>query len=55
MAQYRTDLRDINFNLFELFQTEQYIDGYEVNDLKEIVAQFDNFVEKEVESTSDVQ
>ncbi len=48
MAQYRTDLKDINFNLFELFQCQSYIEGYEVNDLKEIVNQFDKFIENEV-------
>ncbi|MBT5095142.1 MAG: acyl-CoA dehydrogenase [Halobacteriovoraceae bacterium] len=48
MAQYRTDLEDINFTLFDLLKTEQFIEGYEANDLKDIVREYDKFIEKEV-------
>lgn len=48
MANYKTDLRDINFNLFELLKVEKYSSDMEVNDLKDLISQFDNFVEKEI-------
>lgn len=48
MARYQSDLKDINFNLFDLLEVQQYAEGYEAQDLKEIISQFDKFVENEV-------
>lgn len=51
MANYRTDIQDINFTLFDLLKAERHMEGYEANDLKEIINQFDKFVENEVYPT----
>lgn len=48
MARYQSDLNDINFNLFDLLEVQKYAEGYEANDLKEIISQFDKFVENEI-------
>ena len=48
MAVYKTDLRDINFNLFKVLNVQEHIDGYEENDLADIVTQFDKFSENEI-------
>lgn len=48
MANYRTDIQDINFTLFDLLKAERHIADYEANDLKEIINQFDKFVENEI-------
>ncbi len=48
MAQYKTDLRDINFTLFEQLKVQDQIEDYSANDLKDIVLQFDKFVEGEI-------
>lgn len=47
MGRYKTDLRDVNFNLFEVLNVEKHTD-LGVADLKDIVAQVDNFMEKEI-------
>ena len=54
MAKYKTDLQDINFTLFDLLKADRHIEGYEANDLKDIIAQFDKFVENEVYPTRQV-
>lgn len=51
MAKYKADLQDINFTLFDLLKAERHIEGYEANDLKEIISQFDKFIENEVYPT----
>jgi len=51
MAKYKSDLQDINFTLFDLLKADRHIEGYEANDLKDIIAQFDKFVENEVYPT----
>lgn len=47
MANYRADLQDIYFNLFELFNVQEQTE-LEVADLKAIIEEFNKFVEKEV-------
>lgn len=51
MAKYKTDLQDLNFTLFDLLKADRHIEGYEANDLKEIISQFDKFIENEVYPT----
>jgi alkylation response protein AidB-like acyl-CoA dehydrogenase len=51
MAQYRTDLRDINFNLFELLKVHESGSEFGEQDLKEIVSQFDYFTGQEIYPT----
>ncbi len=51
MAKYKTDLQDINFNLFDVLNSARHIADYESNDLAEIINQFDKFVENEVYPT----
>lgn len=48
MAKYETDLRDLYFNLFEFYQTQDHNPEMGEEDLKEIIRQFDNFVESEI-------
>jgi alkylation response protein AidB-like acyl-CoA dehydrogenase len=48
MAEFSTDLTDINYVLFNWLKVHDQIADYEANDLKDIITQFDNFVEKEV-------
>ena len=48
MAKYKTDLEDIYFNLFELLEVQNNTDVFEVSDMKEIIREFDKFVEHEV-------
>lgn len=48
MAEYKTDLRDINFNLFEQLKIQDKDGDYGEQDLKEIVSQFDYFSGKEL-------
>ncbi|MFZ4712532.1 MAG: acyl-CoA dehydrogenase [Bacteriovoracaceae bacterium] len=47
MGRYKTDLRDVNFNLFEVLKVENHTD-LGAADLKDIVAQVDSFFEKEI-------
>ena len=51
MAQYKTDLRDISFNLFEQLKVQEHIEDYGPEDLKDILIQFDKFVENEIYPT----
>ena len=48
MAEFRTDLTDINYILFDWLKVQDHIEDFEANDLKDIISQFDNYVEKEV-------
>jgi alkylation response protein AidB-like acyl-CoA dehydrogenase len=48
MAEYRTDLTDLNYVLFDWLKVQDHIQDFEANDLKDIILQFDNYVEKEV-------
>ena len=41
MAQYRSDIRDINFNLFDYLKVQDRTEDYETQDLKEILSEFD--------------
>ncbi|MDC1174077.1 acyl-CoA dehydrogenase [Bacteriovoracaceae bacterium] len=51
MAKYNTDMMDINFNLFEMLKVHKYSDDFGEQDLKEIINQFDKFIESEVYPT----
>tara|TARA_R110002072_G_scaffold534_3_gene3644 strand:+ start:9920 stop:11647 length:1728 start_codon:yes stop_codon:yes gene_type:complete len=51
MAKYNTDMMDINFNLFEMLKVHEYSDDFGEQDLKEIINQFDKFIESEVYPT----
>jgi alkylation response protein AidB-like acyl-CoA dehydrogenase len=48
MAVYKSDLQDIYFNLFDVNNIQEFAPDYEVADLKDIVLQFDKFVEHEI-------
>ncbi len=48
MARYKTDLKDIHFNLFELLKVQDNSTDFELSDMKDIIEQFDKFVENEV-------
>ena len=48
MAVYKTDLRDIYFNLFEYLKVQDHVDDLEESDLKDIIREFDKFVENEI-------
>lgn len=50
MAKYRTDLKDISFNLFKDLKVQDHTQDYGENDLKDIIIQFDKFAENEVYS-----
>ncbi|MFG1484624.1 acyl-CoA dehydrogenase [Halobacteriovorax sp. RZ-1] len=56
MAKYRTDLMDVNFNLFKAckIQDEASELGYGEADLKDILTQFDKFVENEIYPTRQI-
>jgi alkylation response protein AidB-like acyl-CoA dehydrogenase len=47
MGRYRTDLRDLNFNLFEVLNVQEHSE-MSADDLKEIVSELDKFLEKEI-------
>lgn len=51
MAKFKTDLRDIYFNLFEDLNIQKHTDEFEVNDLKEVIIQYEKFVENEIYPT----
>jgi alkylation response protein AidB-like acyl-CoA dehydrogenase len=51
MAKYKADFHDIFFNLFEDNKIHKLSDAYGESDLKDIVRQFDKFVENEVYPT----
>lgn len=47
MAQFRTDLRDVYFNLFEVLKIQDHADLGE-SDMKEIIAEYNKFIGNEV-------
>ncbi len=47
MAQYKTDLRDIYFNLFNVLKIQDH-SGVAENDMKDIINECNKFMEKEV-------
>ena len=53
MAVYKTDLRDIYFNLFEMYEVQEDAKelGYGVDELRDIIEQFDKFVGNEIYPT----
>jgi len=51
MAKFQTDLRDIYFNLFEQLGVHKNTDKFAEGDLKEIIEQFNKFVENEIYPT----
>ena len=51
MAQYHSDLQDINFNLFDVYKVHEMTELYEKNDLKDILREFDKFVGNEIFQT----
>lgn len=51
MAKYTTDMADINFNLFEVLKVQDHVKDLGEQDLKEILIQFDKFVESEIYPT----
>lgn len=50
MAQFRTDLRDIYFNLFEVLKIQDH-SALGENDLKEIITEYNKFIANEVYPT----
>jgi alkylation response protein AidB-like acyl-CoA dehydrogenase len=49
MGQYRVDLQDINFNLFDILKIQRLKDfGLEENDMKGILDEFNKFVQNEI-------
>ena len=50
MAQYKTDLKDINFNLFNVLKIQKN-PGIVENDMKDIINECNKFIEKEVYPT----
>lgn len=53
MAKFRTDLRDVYFNLFEYLKVSEGTD-FQDQDLKDIIEQFNKFVESEIWPTREV-
>ena len=51
MAQYKTDLKDINFNLFNVLKIQKN-PGIVENDMKDIINECNKFIEKERERGS---
>lgn len=53
MAKYKTDLKDVNFNLFKMCKIQDVASefGYGEAELKDILLQFDKFVENEIYPT----
>lgn len=47
MAQFRTDLRDIYFNLFNVLKIQDHT-GYAENDMKDVINECNKFIEKEI-------
>lgn len=47
MAQFKTDLRDIYFNLFNVLKIQDHT-GYAENDMKDIINECNKFIEKEI-------
>jgi len=47
MAQFKTDLQDIYFTLFKVLKIQNHT-TYEENDMKDVVNEFNKFVEREI-------
>jgi alkylation response protein AidB-like acyl-CoA dehydrogenase len=47
MAQFKTDLRDVHFNLFQMLKVQERCNLSE-NDLKDIINEYNKFTEKEI-------
>jgi alkylation response protein AidB-like acyl-CoA dehydrogenase len=47
MAQFKTDLRDIYFNLFNVLKIQDHT-GYAENDMKDVINECNKFIEKEI-------
>ena len=41
MAEYRTDLTDLNYVLFDWLKVQDHIQDFEANDLKDIINAFE--------------
>jgi hypothetical protein len=50
MAQFKTDLRDIYFNLFKVLKIQNHT-GYSENDMKDVINECNKFIEKEIYPT----
>lgn len=50
MAQFKTDLRDIYFNLFNVLKIQDHTD-YSENDMKDVINECNKFIEKEIYPT----
>ena len=50
MAAFKTDLRDIYFNLFNVLKMQDHT-GYTENDMKDVINECNNFIEKEIYPT----
>lgn len=50
MAQFKTDLRDIYFNLFNVLKIQDHT-GYGENDMKDVINECNKFIEKEIYPT----
>ena len=48
MAQFKTDLEDIYFNLFKVNNVQDHTEDYGVDDLKDVISQFNKFTENEI-------
>jgi alkylation response protein AidB-like acyl-CoA dehydrogenase len=51
MAQFKTDLEDIYFNLFKVNNVQDHTEDYGVDDLKDVISQFNKFTENEIYPT----
>ena len=47
MAQFKTDLRDIYFNLFNVLKIQDHT-GYAEQDMKDVISECNKFIEKEI-------
>lgn len=54
MAQYRTDLQDIYFNLFHILKIQDQGPEFDESELKEVIKEFDKFVEHEFYPTRQI-
>ncbi len=50
MAQFKTDLKDIYFNLFNVLKIQDHT-GYSENDMKDVINECNKFNEKEIYPT----
>ncbi|WP_127716489.1 acyl-CoA dehydrogenase [Halobacteriovorax sp. HLS] len=51
MAQFKTDLQDIYFNLFNVNKVQDHSTDLGIDDLKDIISQFNKFTENEIYPT----